>query len=240
MGYNVGMKDGIAVYLEVVPRRAYVSALDWPGWSRGGSTEQDALDTLIAYAPRYAAVAEGASIAFRPPKDAAKLEVVERIPGGASTEFGIPSLPASGDERPIDEKELERLRALLRASWASLDAASAAARGVPLRKGPRGGGRDLDKIVQHVFQAEQSYLHQLGVKRPRATDAEAGDSAYVAAEMPGLREAILEALLVRGRDEPLPEPSRVKKPWSARYFLRRAAWHVLDHAWEIEDRVAAE
>jgi hypothetical protein len=25
--------------------------------------------------------------------------------------------------------------------------------------------------------------------------------------------------------------------WPARYYVRRAAWHVLDHAWEIEDRL---
>jgi hypothetical protein len=25
--------------------------------------------------------------------------------------------------------------------------------------------------------------------------------------------------------------------WSARYTVRRAAWHTLDHAWEIEDRI---
>lgn len=24
--------------------------------------------------------------------------------------------------------------------------------------------------------------------------------------------------------------------WPARYAVRRFAWHVLDHAWEIEDR----
>jgi len=24
--------------------------------------------------------------------------------------------------------------------------------------------------------------------------------------------------------------------WPARYAIRRTAWHVLDHAWEIEDR----
>jgi hypothetical protein len=26
--------------------------------------------------------------------------------------------------------------------------------------------------------------------------------------------------------------------WPARYVIRRTAWHVLDHAWEIEDRSA--
>ena len=25
--------------------------------------------------------------------------------------------------------------------------------------------------------------------------------------------------------------------WTPRYFVRRAAWHVLDHAWELEDRL---
>ena len=28
--------------------------------------------------------------------------------------------------------------------------------------------------------------------------------------------------------------------WSARYFVRRAAWHALDHVWEIEDRAHAD
>jgi hypothetical protein len=32
------------------------------------------------------------------------------------------------------------------------------------------------------------------------------------------------------------EPNKVQKLWSPRYFVRRSAWHALDHAWEIEDR----
>jgi hypothetical protein len=27
------------------------------------------------------------------------------------------------------------------------------------------------------------------------------------------------------------------KRWSPRFFVRRLAWHVVDHAWEIEDRI---
>jgi hypothetical protein len=38
--------------------------------------------------------------------------------------------------------------------------------------------------------------------------------------------------------EPLPEKGpRGGIIWPARYFVRRTAWHVLDHAWEIEDRI---
>ncbi len=25
--------------------------------------------------------------------------------------------------------------------------------------------------------------------------------------------------------------------WTARSFVRRVAWHTLDHTWEIEDRI---
>jgi hypothetical protein len=28
--------------------------------------------------------------------------------------------------------------------------------------------------------------------------------------------------------------------WTARYFVRRLSWHILDHAWEIEDRMVSE
>ena len=38
--------------------------------------------------------------------------------------------------------------------------------------------------------------------------------------------------------KPLPDPRTTKRPWSPRYAVRRAAWHVLDHAWEIEDRAS--
>jgi len=25
--------------------------------------------------------------------------------------------------------------------------------------------------------------------------------------------------------------------WTPRYFVRRVAWHTVDHLWEIEDRI---
>ncbi len=97
---------------------------------------------------------------------------------------------------------------------------------------PGAAGRDLDKIRQHVRQAEESYLVTLGAKRPHSEDATAE------VEWPVLRETIAEVVTRRARDEPLRDPNKVRNPWSARYFVRRAAWHVLDHAWEIEDRAA--
>jgi hypothetical protein len=93
-----------------------------------------------------------------------------------------------------------------------------------LRKGPRGGGRDRDKIVDHVVGAEAAYARKLGIKhRQPAHDDTAGIDA--------LRADILSVLRAPSDGEP-----PVPKGWLPRYAARRIAWHVLDHAWEIEDR----
>jgi hypothetical protein len=42
-----------------------------------------------------------------------------------------------------------------------------------------------------------------------------------------------EPLKEKGPEAPLKAPG---KRWPPRYAARRIAWHVLDHAWEIEDR----
>ena len=152
----------VRVALEVAPKRAFASALDWPGWSRGAKTEDEALHALIEYGARYARVAKRARVHFDPPSTVRGLSLAERIGGGASTEFGIPSLPVSGDDEPLDGRELDRLIALLRAAWAEFDAATSKAHGVSLRVGPRGGGRQVAKMIEHVREAEAAYVGQLG------------------------------------------------------------------------------
>lgn len=221
----------IAVYLEIGPKRTFACAADWPGWSRSGKTPDLALEALLSAGPRYARVVRQAGLrAFGSPQEVADFEVSERLKGGSGTDFGVPSATPRADKRPLTHAELERQTGLLTASWAAFDAAAASAEGLELRKGPRGGGRDLDKIVTHVLEAEQAYLTQLGNRSPKA------DRASTAAHMTAIRDAAVEVLARRTRDEPLPDPNKVKRPWLPRYFVRRSAWHALDHAWEIEDR----
>jgi hypothetical protein len=56
--------------------------------------------------------------------------------------------------------------------------------------------------------------------------------------MAAVRTLELDLLAVRARGGDPPENPRRRSPyWSPRYFVRRSAWHALDHAWEIEDRV---
>ena len=216
----------LRVVLEVAQKRAFASALDWPGWARGAKTPDEALDALLAYAPRYAAVARRARVAFHPPATVRGVEIVERLKGGAGTEFGVPGASAAAEGEPITAAELGRLVTLLRAAWSSFDAAAEGAKGVSLRLGPRGGGRQVPKMVDHVREAEAAYVHQLGMKRPTGS----------AATMGVLRDAFVAAVTALAEGRPPPEPNKVRKPWGPRYGVRRSAWHALDHAWEIEDR----
>jgi hypothetical protein len=216
----------LRVALEVAPKRAFASALDWPGWARAGKTPDDALDALVAYAPRYAPVAFRAGVSFSPPATVRGLEVVERLTGGSGTEFGVPGVPAAAEREALSPRELDRLVALLEAAWTAFDdaAVAAAAAGTTLRLGPRGGGRQVPKMLDHVREAEAAYLHQLGWKVPAE------------ASLPDLRAWFVEALRLRATGKELPTPNRVRTPWEPRYAVRRSAWHALDHAWEIEDR----
>jgi hypothetical protein len=195
------------VYLEVGTKRVFAGAADWPGWCRAGKDESPALDALAAYATRYARVVKLAKLDL--PKDATKFDVVERLPGNATTDFGAPGVPAKAESKPITKAQLDRLIDLLEACWKYLDQVRAKAPN-ELRKGPRGGGRDRDKMYQHVLDAELEYGKRIGV-RLKSPD----------------RRALLDGLR---------NPASNTK-WPVAYVIRRTAWHALDHAWEIEDRI---
>ena len=203
---------GTPVYLEVGTKKVFACSLDWPGWARSARTEGEALEALAAYADRYRPVAEVAGVRF--PRSAGDaFDVVERVKGDATTDFGAPHIPAGADSTPLTKAQAERLARLVAAAWTMFDGVVKASP-AELRKGPRGGGRDRDKMVAHVVEAETVYFRKVGVKEGR--------------------DAFLDAL--RAARRPQPELSITSWPW--RYAARRVAWHVLDHAWEMQDRSA--
>jgi hypothetical protein len=216
----------IDVLLEVGDTRTFASAADWPGWSRSGKGEDAALEALLAYADRYAAALGTSVQGFRPPSTVKGLRVVELLPGDATTNFGAPGMVADPDWVAVTARELARLEAILHACWRALDGAAAAAAHAALRQGPRGGGRDLAKILGHVREAEAAYSRKLGGVPPRGYDEQQE------------RVAFLDAMASRARGEVPDVGPRGGSRWPARYGARRAAWHVLDHAWEIEDRAS--
>ncbi len=198
------------VYLEIGTKTIFACSLDWPGWARAAKTEEEALESLAGYADRYRRVADAAGVRF--PRSAGDdFDVAERVKGDTTTDFGAPHVPAGADSAPLTKAQAERLATLVGAAWTVLDdvvAASPAA----LRKGPRGGGRDRDKMVAHVVEAENAYFRKVGVK--------------------GDRDDFLEALGAARQ----PQPELATKAWLWRYAARRVAWHALDHAWEMQDR----
>jgi hypothetical protein len=220
----------IQVYLEVGHARTFAGAIDWPGWCRSGRGEEAALQTLLAYAPRYERVVRGTGLGFSAPADESGFAIVERLPGDATTDFGAPGAPPSSDAAPVDNAHLRRFSAVLEACWRAFDAVAKAAHGKDLRKGPRGGGREVEGIVRHLLDGDRGYLMQLGWKSVKAD----GDGPEQ--ELARTRQAILDALAASARGEMAPRGPRGGLRWTPRYFVRRVAWHVLDHAWEVEDR----
>lgn len=209
------------VLLEQGKSKVFAVALDWPGWARVGKGEQAALEALDAYTARYAAVAERADLAL---PERLTYSVAERVAGSGATDFGIPYEVAEADRRRWTGAEAERQLAIMRAAWDLLDEVVA---GAPptLKKGPRGGGRDRDRVLEHVLRAEASYARSFGV---RPNPPAFGDHAAVRE----LRDEITDVL---GR----PSSGGAiggSKGWPARYAVRRITWHVLDHAWEIQDK----
>ena len=221
----------IDVYLEIGKKKTFAGAIEWPGWSRSGREEESALQALLEYGPRYGRVLSEAGIEFQVPADTSALAVVERLEGNTTTDFGAPGIAPSSDSRPVGDEELGRFRELLQACWQAFDAAATAAIGQELRKGPRGGGRELEGIVRHVLGAEAGYLGQLGWKFKQ------GEGANLDEERRRTRQAILEGVAAAARGELPARGPRGGLRWTPRYFVRRVAWHVLDHVWEIEDRV---
>jgi hypothetical protein len=204
-------------------KRCVAFAPDWPGLERGAKTDDDAIAKLAAYVPRYRRVAQRAGLDDELPNDA-QPEVIGHYVGTGSTDFwGISFAPSELDRQPYDEATFDRHVSLLRAAWTEFDEIAARV-SAELRPGPRGGGRDRDGIVRHVLNQEGGDFSKR-VKVPTELDdlaTAAGRTAH--------RDRFVEAM----RDwyaagKPLGN-------WTVPYLLRHTAYHVLDHAWEMEDR----
>jgi hypothetical protein len=223
------MTDPIRLMVERGKKKKVVAvAFDWPGWDRSARTEDDALGVLERYRPRYAGVAERAGLADEFAAGGA-LEVVERVEGiGMTDYYGLSGRIATAERDAMTEAQCERKIALLEAAWAILDDAAGRV-SAELRKGPRGGGRERDEIVRHVNGTEIfEYGQKVGVRVPLETrDDPEALRAFRAAFIEGIR-----ATNARG--------AAAGQAWTVQFLIRRCAWHMLDHAWELEDRDQTE
>jgi hypothetical protein len=215
------MANRVDVVVERGEKRLWAIAVGWPGWARtvrASQGEESGLEALTLYRDRFAVICQraGATLPARP-----RFAIVERLPGDATTDFGAPGAVAEADAPTTGAattRDLARQIALLQAAWEVFDEVAAHAP-EELRRGPRGGGRTTSAIVAHVVEAERAYARKIGVRHgPYAPDDLAARDA--------MRHDLVTALR---SDDPAAS-------WPARYLLRRTAWHVVDHLWEIEDR----
>jgi hypothetical protein len=221
-------------------------APDWPGLERGAKTEAPApgtsvpgtavpgmaapgmaaIERLRAYVPRYAAVATlagmAAEFATLTGADVA-VDVIERYPGVGSTDFwGISFAFSSIDQQAMTDEALERELSLMRACWAFFDDVRSRV-SAEMQRGPRGGGRDRDRIVRHTVANELDWAKMLGVLTPQ--DAMLSDE-----ELNAHRDAYCNAIWA------LHSQNKMARKWPLRYLIRHTAYHTLDHAWEMEDK----
>ena len=213
--------------MEAGRRRAFARAVDWPGWCRQEKDEDAALAALEQYRGRYlAAVAKAGGAA-----PVSGVSVVERIAGSAVTDFGALGVVAKADLAPLPEAESRRFGELLDAAWRAFDEALAS---TPSRRRwtkPQ-RGRSPGAIALHVLETE--LMHAAGLtgsplRKPISAPAE-DQLVEVHSRM---REWLRHA--PAGRATPV---RRHGFEWTPRFAVHRSAWHALDHAWELEDRVA--
>src|SRR5436309_13558819 len=153
--YDEPMTSQLRVLVEQPTRgkRWVAVAADWPGLERGAKTEDEAVEKVARYLPRYLAVAKRARLGSELATQTDP-EIIGRYPGVGSTDFwGISFAPSPLDREPFDAPTFDRQVRLLRAAWAEFDE-TAARVSAELRPGPRGGGRSRDVIVRHVLATE--------------------------------------------------------------------------------------
>jgi hypothetical protein len=219
--------DQIRVTLEIGPKGKKVVAVapDWPGLERGATTGEAAIDRLLSYVPRYATVTKlaGMEATFA---NITVVDVVEQYPGTGSTDFwGVSFAFSSIDQQAMSGEALERELTLMRACWAFFDDVRSRV-SAEMQRGPRGGGRDRDRIVRHSVAAELDWAKKLGVPIPHdvmLTDE--GLNAHRDTYCNAIRDYHSQGKLA----------GKMAK-WPLRFLIRHTAYHTLDHAWEMEDK----
>jgi hypothetical protein len=224
-------------------KRVVAVAPDWPGLERGATTEEAAIERLLSYVPRYAPVAKLAGMEAEfatgttgttgtTSATGSAVDVVGHYPGTGSTDFWGLSFGFSDiDQEAMSDEELERELTLMRACWVFFDGVRSRV-SAEMQKGPRGGGRDRDRIVRHVIFTEQDWAKMLGVSTPQEAQeamlTDDGDEGLNA--LNAYRDAYCNAIRAFHSE------GKMARKWPLRYLVRHTAFHTLDHAWEMQDK----
>ena len=219
------MTDTLRVLLEIGTkgRRVVAAATDWPGLDRWGADEGAAVAKLETYHPRYQGVAERACLAQDFERQRT-IDVIERYRGSSSTDFwGVAHVPSETERAVLGAADLERRLTLLQACWSVFDAVAAHV-SKELRPGTRSAGRTREQIIRHVILNEpDQFSKKVEVRTPL-------DSVLTPDGLAAHRQAYLDGIRAYNGE------GRPARSWPIQFLIRRTANHVMDHAWEMEDR----
>jgi hypothetical protein len=206
-------------------KKAVAFAVDWPGWSRGAKTPELAVEALESYRERYRPVAVAAGLGARFQKEG-PFETIEDMIGAGSTDFwGISFSKCAAEQEPMTASELDRKILLLEACWAFFDRVADEV-SAEMRKGPRGGGRDRDRIIRHTIRNEsEEFARKVGLRIPE-------EAALTPEGLLSHRTTFVEAM----RSYNAGEGKRMRGNWNLPFLIRHSAFHTMDHAWEMEDK----
>jgi hypothetical protein len=223
--------SNFAIFIEEGRKKTFAGSINWPGLCRSGKHQDSAIDHLLEYAPRYRQVAHSAGLIINLPASTADIQIVDVVEGNATTSFGAPAIILDSDHKPTDRNDFQNWKKILSACWKTFDTVHQKALGKELKKGPRGGGRDLNRIMSHIIDGDVAYLKKTALSYKPDPENELLD------EIKKLR-GMIQNTLERAEAEGLPEKGpRGGQIWPVRFFVRRVVWHTLDHLWEIEDRI---
>jgi hypothetical protein len=132
-------------------------------------------------------------------------------------------VPSQIELAVLPSTDLERRLDLVQACWAYFD--EVADRVSPdLLPGSRGGGRSRDEIIRHTYATEpDQFSRKIEVRTPI-------DVVLTRDGLAAHRQQYLDAIRAYNADG---KPART---WPIQFLVRRTAHHVMDHAWEMEDR----
>jgi len=219
------MSDTLRVLLEIGTkgRRVVAAATEWPGLDRWGTNEEIALAKVETYLPRYAGVAERAGLADAFARQRT-VDVIERYRGSSSTDFwGIAHVTSETEREVLSEADLERRLVVLQGCWVYFDGVVARVSD-ELRPSGRGGGRARGQIIRHTYGTEPNqFSRKVEVRTPV-------DVVLTPDGLAAHRQAYLEAIRAYNAE------GKAARTWSIQFLIRRTAHHVMDHAWELEDR----
>lgn len=208
-------------------KRFVAYAIDWPGLERNGKTVVEAFEKMDAYRQRYRVIAERAGYLAAYEK-VPPAKIVQDYEGTGSTDFwGISFAHGPNDHEPLSDSDLEQQLSLLNACWDEFD--DIGERVSPeMQRGPRGGGRNRDEIVSHLVYAELTWLKKLDI-RPEFKEILPFEQRKIH------HQGVIDELR-RRHQEGLPVKAKGGPPWKVRFTIRHLAYHVMDHAWEMEDK----